>query len=570
MKKMIQNALWRDFIGATLCLVMTFVLLMMVSGCSEDSKSVSSLGGAGEETGIIANSQYYSIKGSAQRLNQLVNQVVEQVNEHSDVDFDYHNLGMRVSELDSTTLDTTGVVFYGTFNDATGTFALDSVSLNSPYVMLEVSPHIIDGNEYIWGSWVYTDVFMPSVIVDLRKTSSVNVNKMTTLERFRLVHLFKTGMTFEEAKNQADREILDAFGMSDMQFTFENIENAEDHDNVALLNLVDDYLYGRDETRAAVRMLEEYGSFENDSVVIGRWTNWSLNALDGYMRVKEDSLSESAKYDKFLEENFVATLLRLDECSATNEGEAFDVGDRLFNLVCLSGHWTATLRTINHGDGELTDERDGKTYKTVSYLIDGDSVTWLAENLMYNSNDGLYSMPAYMALDSAAIMNSYEKCFAEWTPVVSDDTVLFTLTASDSLKVDSICVYQQYYPDYEALYSVMDSLGISGSNIQGICPDGWRLPTANDWLALLDHVEKEFDTEYWNLADFLYGAGFDVVTAEERTYFAIKPDSTYEEDKNASVITFDRGGKWLVLPQVSWSTWALPEGRFSYVRCIKE
>jgi uncharacterized protein (TIGR02145 family) len=197
-------------------------------------------------------------------------------------------------------------------------------------------------------------------------------------------------------------------------------------------------------------------------------------------------------------------------------------------------------------------------------------VTWLAENLMYNSNDGLYSMPAYMALDSAAIMNSYEKCFAKWTPVVSDDTVLFTLTASDSLKVDSICVYQQYYPDYEALYSVMDSLGISGSNIQGICPDGWRLPTANDWLALLDHVEKEFDTEYWNLADFLYGAGFDVVTAEERTYFAIKPDSTYEEDKNASVITFDRGGKWLVLPQVSWSTWALPEGRFSYVRCIKE
>ena len=53
MKKMIQNTLWRDFIGATLCLVMTFVLLMMVSGCSEDSKSVSSLGGAGEETGII-------------------------------------------------------------------------------------------------------------------------------------------------------------------------------------------------------------------------------------------------------------------------------------------------------------------------------------------------------------------------------------------------------------------------------------------------------------------------------------------------------------------------------------
>ena len=54
MKKTIRNTLLRDFIGATFCLVMTFALLMMFSGCSEDSKSVGSLGGAGEETGVYA------------------------------------------------------------------------------------------------------------------------------------------------------------------------------------------------------------------------------------------------------------------------------------------------------------------------------------------------------------------------------------------------------------------------------------------------------------------------------------------------------------------------------------
>ena len=103
--------------------------------CSDD-KSVA--GGASEEEGgIVASSQYYSVKGRAQRLNQLVGQVVEQANEYSNLDFDYHNLAVRVSELDSVTLDSTGRVFYGTFNDTTGTFAFDSVSLKSPYAVLE-------------------------------------------------------------------------------------------------------------------------------------------------------------------------------------------------------------------------------------------------------------------------------------------------------------------------------------------------------------------------------------------------------------------------------------------------
>ena len=554
--------------GQLICKMAVPLALMFAACSTDDNTPVTNLGGAEEETGIVANSQYYSVKGRAQQLNQLVGLVVEQANEYSNLDFDYHNLAVRVSELDSATLDSTGRVFYGTFNDTTGTFAFDSVSLKSPYVVLEVSPYFVDEYEYIWEDWDYIDVVMPSVIVDLRKTGSVNINKMTTLERFRLVHLFKTGLTFEEAKNQADREILDAFGMYDMTFTFEKIENAEDRDNVILLDVVDTYLRDRTEMRAAIRMLEEYGAFVNDSAVIDLWKNWSLIYLDDYMRVKEESWSDDYKRMKFMEEKFSAVLLHLDECSAQNESEVFDVGNHLFNFVCLSGHWTAVLRTIEHGEGEMTDERDGKTYRTVSYSIDGDSVTWLAENLMYNSNDGLYSLPAYMALDSASIMDSYEKCFVKWTPVFSDDSVLLALTAKDSARIDSICVYQQYYPDYEALYSVMDSLGISDSNHQGICPDGWRLPTANDWWALMEHLEKEFSTRSSDLSDFLYGAGFDLVTGDYRTYFAVKPDSTFE-DKNASVISFDRGGKWLVLPQASSSTYMLPEGRFSYVRCLK-
>ncbi len=44
-----------------------------------------------------------------------------------------------LTELDSITLDTTGVVFYSHCDGSTGDFAFDHVSLNSPYVKLELS-----------------------------------------------------------------------------------------------------------------------------------------------------------------------------------------------------------------------------------------------------------------------------------------------------------------------------------------------------------------------------------------------------------------------------------------------
>ena len=92
---------------------------------------------------------------------------------------------------------------------------------------------------------------------------------------------------------------------------------------------------------------------------------------------------------------------------------------------------------------------------------------------------------------------------------------------------------------------------------------------------LKEDIYKELETVNTEDAffDLLKNWHFDSFT--DRTLIARDSEGPLikyieEEDKNASVITFDRGGKWLVLPQVSWSTWALPEGRFSYVRCIKE
>ena len=47
---------------------------------------------------------------------------------------------LRMAELDSVTLDTTGVFYYTMCLNSQGAFSFDSVSLKSPYVMLELAP----------------------------------------------------------------------------------------------------------------------------------------------------------------------------------------------------------------------------------------------------------------------------------------------------------------------------------------------------------------------------------------------------------------------------------------------
>ena len=97
--------------------------------------------------------------------------------------------------------------------------------------------------------------------------------------------------------------------------------------------------------------------------------------------------------------------------------------------------------------GEFTDERDGKVYKTIE--INGQ--TWMAQNLNYETPDGRST------------------CF-------EDD--------------EKICeVFGREYTWSVAIDSAGNNLNPS-SNVnkfpwQGICPDGWHIPSLDEWMTLL-------------------------------------------------------------------------------------
>lgn len=157
---------------------------------------------------------------------------------------------VRMAELDSVTLDTTGVVFYSRCDGSTGEFSFDHVSLNSPYVKIELAPYA-ESESWQWnGDWSFDmfdqekDRFVASygVIADLRKSRTVDINAMTFLETFRLHRLVRLGYSLVDAKERADKEIMSAVGLSGETFDFDKREYVRNQDHQIVNNLLENLI----------------------------------------------------------------------------------------------------------------------------------------------------------------------------------------------------------------------------------------------------------------------------------------------------------------------------------------
>ncbi|MBQ3720307.1 MAG: fibrobacter succinogenes major paralogous domain-containing protein [Fibrobacter sp.] len=133
--------------------------------------------------------------------------------------------------------------------------------------------------------------------------------------------------------------------------------------------------------------------------------------------------------------------------------------------------------------GELVDDRDGQTYKTVKI---GDQV-WMAENLNFEmDNSSCYN-------DSVEYCEKYGLLYTWAVAMDSADTWSTT---------DKDCGYgEECSPTYP---------------VRGICPDGWHLPTQAEWDTLFTAVGgksvagiKLKSTNGWNDDDGESGNGMD-------------------------------------------------------------
>jgi len=125
---------------------------------------------------------------------------------------------------------------------------------------------------------------------------------------------------------------------------------------------------------------------------------------------------------------------------------------------------------------------DGNKYQTITI----GTQTWMAENLK---------------------VTHYPN--GDLIPHITDNTAWANLNANNT--DDAYCFYNNNNnTDYGALYTyaaaIGDNWGRDNADGQGVCPDGWHLPTDAEWTTLTDYLGgesvaggkmKEIGTTHW-------------------------------------------------------------------------
>ena len=158
--------------------------------------------------------------------------------------------------------------------------------------------------------------------------------------------------------------------------------------------------------------------------------------------------------------------------------------------------------------GEMTDERDGKVYRTVKI---GDQ-TWMAENLNY--------------VDSVTTPSLKGKSWCYDNEAKNCDIAgrLYTWAAA----IDSVKLANDADNPQDCGYGKTCEVASAGSAtlIQGICPSGWHLPSNEEWSALFTAVGGQLNagkvlksqTGWYSNGNGTDAFGFSALPAGDRYY----------------------------------------------------
>ncbi len=176
-----------------------FSIIALFFACSENNMA----GGTSEEAEGIVAIKDREIAGVTQKGPFLV------------------GASVTIQELDGKTLVQTGRSFKTSVKSNLGDFSVKNVNLASQYALLEVNGYF--RNEVTGEN--SEGMISLNALTDLTNRNNVNVNVLTHLETDRVFNLVqKQGLSFAEAKRQAESEIFSSFGFMN------SLESPEDMD----------------------------------------------------------------------------------------------------------------------------------------------------------------------------------------------------------------------------------------------------------------------------------------------------------------------------------------------------
>ena len=374
-----------------------------------------------------------------------------------------------------------------------GRYKFRTRGLKYPYAMV-----VVDGyyrNE-VTGKTSDAPIRLRAITdVSGRVTGSVNVNLLTHLE-YERVNKLATGpgkLKLKEAKQKAQKEILAQFHIDttmswNTQSEDMNVFGKSDAD--AALLAISILLQGEGSANDLSVLLTQ---ISEDMADDGTWNGvgsdsikgaiaiWALNnhgRLETFRKnVESWNLGPVPQFEKYIDV-FIEKSLGIESCGESNEGKSLTVENKYSpfhgqTFVCKNGNYVAVRLEKTHFNsdihyGEMMDMRDHKVYKTV----DIGNQTWMAENLDFADSI------AYPALKTGM------RCFEN----EQENCDRYGRLYARGIAFDTLRVYSNGVKECFATINGFTYKGGAECHysypVRGICPEGWHLPSANDWLIL--------------------------------------------------------------------------------------
>lgn len=456
-----------------------------------------------------------------------------------------------IVELDSLTFERTGRIFADTLDNDEGRFSFEDVSLHSPFVLIENQRVFRSSTcytcvDYVGWDSVYTVVAdsvdtvfidMLRAMVDLRKIQNISINMLTDEKVPVLQKYLAEGMSYETANEKAESDILENYGVYHEVGDFE--EASDENSEVAYVK--------------KLRRIMEFGAVrEFVDNYVRELQNAPVSLFVGKGPEVEAYYWNAKKMAEY-EVGYLAKEDSLGRCTETRENEmGFVKGNygKPHSVICRSGRWTLGVKKMDYTLDSITDARDGKTYKTVTYNVGETSQTWMAENLNYL--DTTQSEYAFCWNDDPQCQK-YGR-FYTWFSAMNigvDDFKFYALdTLGDTVTLDMECLYARIKECPEDDYDCKNEMNrveeecslrydpfgpldwtygyveyvskFDTHDYQGVCPDGWRIPLISDWKKLLEMMGEQYGVPPEKALSVLYddeATGFGIKTVAKIEFY---------------------------------------------------
>lgn len=427
---------------------------------------------------------------------------------------------VKLTALDESTLESTEQVFTGMVEGGFGGYSVKAESLKSNIARVSVTGKYLEAKS---GRLSEKELTLYA-LTDLNVHDSVNVNLFTTLEYERVRELVKNKkLSFADAKKQARNELLDAFHVA-IKDEKGNDVNFDDPEKWSVYGIRD--IENRDEDKVLMGLTAIFSSY-------------SGNSFESFVKVFAEDFAKDGKWDSDSTRKKIANAAyNLNESILSGDviipanldairntmtkwrsiyTTGFDLSDLAGGILpdferVIDGFWLAEYgldKCDNSNLGKVAKTSFGKYFTCKNDNRTRTGIRWLSSSALESNTYGIKCDGTDYFMTPGGVDSSLIVCdFGKWRSALDverkvglctsekenslEDTDLFGYVCkskkwkiyTDTLE-DGRDGKRYAYRKAVGLYWMIDDWrDTTFTWAEAQCPDGWKLPTEDEWEEL--------------------------------------------------------------------------------------